>query len=213
MWCTTSCAPTSGGSSPTQGARIIDEVSRVSIHLLYNTKQHCICVGNYQEWKGDVGSGQESKHKSREKVRPLFSAGEGRKRESGISMWNKEGLEFYYMVEKNWREVYYDKAHFFVLINGWEIWEPKDKSKKDALRTYLDWTKDEEENKKMSSKKNRPQEKDWWKQEDEGYNTDRNLKAEYDWEDKTKRMIKERLGVVEEDTVDDSKIEEKKRKL
>ena len=72
------------------------------------------------------------------KVRPLFSAGEGRKRESGISMWNKEGLEFYYMVEKNWREVYYDKAHFFVLINGWEIWEPKDKSKKDALRTYLD---------------------------------------------------------------------------
>ena len=142
------------------------------------------------------------------KVRPLFSAGEGRKRESGISMWNKEGLEFYI-----WREVYYDKAHFFVLINGWEIWEPKDKSKKDALMTYLYWTKDEEENKKMSSKKNRPQEKDWWKQEGEGYNTDRNLKAEYDWEDKTKRMIKERLGVVEEDTDDDSEIEEKKRKL
>ena len=39
------------------------------------------------------------------------------------------------------------------------------------------------------------------------------MKAEYDWEDKTKRMIKERLGVVEEDTDDDSEIEEKKRKL
>ncbi len=48
-------------------------------------------------------------------MRPLFSAGEGRKRESGISMWNKEGLEFYYMVEKNWREVYNDKAQFSVL--------------------------------------------------------------------------------------------------
>ncbi len=34
------------------------------------------------------------------KLKPLFSSGEGRKRESGKSMWNKEGLEFYYTVEK-----------------------------------------------------------------------------------------------------------------
>ena len=64
----------------------------------------------------------------------------------------------------------------------------------------------------MSSEKNRPQENDWWEQEDKVYNTDRNLKAEYDQEDKTKRMIKERLGVVEEETDDDgvSKIEGEK---
>ena len=102
------------------------------------------------------------------KLRPLFSAGEGRKRKSGISVWNKEGLEFYYTVEKNWRERYNDKAKFPVLINGWETWEPKDKSKKDALRTY--WTNDKEEIKKMSEE-NGPQEKDWWEQEDKGYNT------------------------------------------
>ncbi len=130
------------------------------------------------------------------KVRPLYSAGEGRKQQSGVSVWNKEGLEFYYTVEKNWREVYNDKAQFSVLINGWENWEPKDKSKKDALRTY--WTKDEEDDKKI-----RHQEKDWWEQEDEGYNTNRNLKAEYDWEGKTKRIIKERLGVVDKETDDD----------
>jgi hypothetical protein len=35
-------------------------------------------------------------------------------------MWNKEGLEFYYTVEKNWKEKYNDKAKFSVLINGWE---------------------------------------------------------------------------------------------
>jgi len=93
------------------------------------------------------------------KVRPLFSVGEGRKRDSGISVWNKEGLEFYHTVEKNWREVYNDKAQFSLLINGWENWEPKDKSKKDALRTY--WMKDKEEDKKMSSGKNKPKEKDW----------------------------------------------------
>ena len=135
------------------------------------------------------------------KVSPLFSTGEGRKRESGISMWNKEGLEFYYTVEKHWREVYNDKEQFSVLINGWANWEPKDKSKKDALRSY--WTKDEEEDNKLSSEKNRPQEKHWWEQEDKGYNTDRNLKAEYDWDDTTKRVIKERLGVVEEEMDDD----------
>jgi hypothetical protein len=55
--------------------------------------------------------------------------------------------------------MYNDKVQFSVLINGWENWEPKEKSKKDALRTY--WTKDEEEDKKMSSGKNKPKEKDW----------------------------------------------------
>jgi len=59
------------------------------------------------------------------KLKPLYSAGEGRKRESGIYMWNKEGLAFYYTVEKNWKEIYNDKAKFSVLINGWETWEPK----------------------------------------------------------------------------------------
>jgi hypothetical protein len=54
----------------------------------------------------------------------------------------------------------------------------------------------------MSSKKNRPQEKNWWEEEDKGYNTDRDLKAEYDWEDKTIGKNKERLGM-EEETDDD----------
>ncbi len=83
-----------------------------------------------------------------------------------------------------------------MLINGWENWEPKDKSKKNVLETYR--KKDKEEDKKMISKKNRPQEKHWWEEEDEGYEMNRNLKAEYDWEDKTTGKIKARLGVKEE---------------
>ena len=51
------------------------------------------------------------------KLQPLFSSGEGRKRESGKSMWNRGGLEFYYTVEKNWKELYNDKAKFSVLIS------------------------------------------------------------------------------------------------
>jgi hypothetical protein len=120
------------------------------------------------------------------KLRPLFSVGEGRKRESGISVWNKEGLKFYYTVEKNWKELYNDKAKFSVLINGWETWKPKDKSKNDALRTYLSC-----EEEKMSSEENGPQEqeKDWWEQEDKGYNTNSKVNTEFLWEDETKRII------------------------
>jgi hypothetical protein len=89
------------------------------------------------------------------KARPRFIGGEVRKRESGILVWSKEKLEFYYTVEKNWRKVYNSKELFLALINGWENWEPKDKSKKDAIRTY--GTRDKDEEKKMSSEKNSPQ--------------------------------------------------------
>jgi hypothetical protein len=109
-------------------------------------------------------------------------------------VWNKEEPEFYYTVEKNWIEVYNSKEQFLV-INGWENWEPKDKSTKDAIRTY--WTRDKDEEKKMSSKKNSPQIKPWWEVEDEGYDSDLDLKAEYDWEDTTVGKIKERLGIEE----------------
>ena len=40
--------------------------------------------------------------------------------------------------------------------------------------------------------------KHWWEEEDEGYNSDLNLKAEYDWEDKTIENISVRLGMEEE---------------
>ena len=54
------------------------------------------------------------------------------------------------------------------------------------------------------SEKNGHQEKDWWEQEDEGYNTDSKVNTVFLWEDETKRIIKERLGVVDKDTDDDS---------
>jgi hypothetical protein len=82
-------------------------------------------------------------------------------------------------------------------MHGWEIWESKDKSKKDAVRTF--WSFEEEE---ISSEKNVPQEKDWWEQE-EGYDTDSKVNTEFLWNEKTKRIIKDRMGVGDEDTDDD----------
>ena len=88
-----------------------------------------------------------------------------------------------------------------MLINGWETWGPKDKNKKDAIKTY--WSVEGE---KMSKEKNVPQEKDCWEQEDKGYDTDSKVNTEFLWEEKTKRIIKDRLGVEHEDTNDDSRI-------
>ena len=58
------------------------------------------------------------------KEKPLFSTGEGKKRESGKSVWNNEGLEFYDSVEKKWRATYNSEEEFTAMVNGWEKCEP-----------------------------------------------------------------------------------------
>ena len=80
MWCTTSLHV---HLRPEDEARhkveeTLDDESRASFHLFFYTKRHCICVGNYQEWTGYVGSSQESKHKSREKVEALIQLRRGK---------------------------------------------------------------------------------------------------------------------------------------
>ncbi len=66
------------------------------------------------------GHGSAGERKGRE--RAVYWCGT-RKGWSSITRWRKTG-------------VYNSKEQFLALINGWENWEPKDKSKKDAIRTY-----------------------------------------------------------------------------
>jgi hypothetical protein len=44
----------------------------------------------------------------------LFSTREGKRRESGKTVWNNDGLEFFYTAERNWTEVYNSKEQFSV---------------------------------------------------------------------------------------------------
>ena len=139
------------------------------------------------------------------KARPLFSAGEGIKRESGVSMWNKAGLEYYYTVERNWKKVYNDKDQLSVLITGWENWEPKDKSKKDALRTH--WSDDEEEDNKKITNKSKPDKREWWEEEDEGYNSDVYVMAEYNIDERrSKKHEKGKNVLVHEEKSDEGQL-------
>ncbi len=55
--------------------------------------------------------------------------------------------------------------------NRWEKWEPKDKSRKDAIRTY--WRNEERDNKKKAKNIDPSEEKPWW--DEGGYDSDLGL--------------------------------------
>jgi len=45
----------------------------------------------------DMGEDEPTK-----KARPLFTSGMGKKHSFGVSLWNNEGLNYYYTAEENW---------------------------------------------------------------------------------------------------------------
>jgi hypothetical protein len=49
---------------------------------------------------------------SEEKLRPIFTSGKGKKRIFGKCVWTREGLEYFYMAERNWKKVYMTKSIF-----------------------------------------------------------------------------------------------------
>ena len=62
---------------------------------------------------------QDNPTQEESKALPLFTKGEGRKRESGMTVWNNEGRNFYYTAEKNWKKVYNNKDECLIcVING-----------------------------------------------------------------------------------------------
>ncbi len=136
----------------------------------------------------------EARHEKRAK--PLFSTGEGKRRESGKTVWNNDGLEFFYTAERNWMEVYNSKEQFSALVNGWEMWEPNDKTRKDPIRTK--WRR-EERNKKKKIEEKRP----WWENEEQGYAYDLEMNAEYDLDKITCEKLGQELGEYEEEELED----------
>ena len=62
---------------------------------------------------------QDNRTQVESKALPLFTKGEGQKRESGKTVWNNEGLNFYYMAEKNWKRCTTTRRSYWIfVING-----------------------------------------------------------------------------------------------
>ena len=117
------------------------------------------------------------------KALPLFTKGEGRKRESGRTVWNNEGLNFYYTAEKNWKKVYNNKEELSDMCNKWERWEPDDKGRKKPVKTF--WRRIEEEKNNIGEEENN---ESWWEKETNlGYDSGSDGEPDFDWDDDVKK--------------------------
>jgi hypothetical protein len=141
----------------------------------------------------------EVRHEKRAK--PLFSTGEGKRRESEKAVWNNDGLEFFYTAERDWTEVYNSKEQFSALVNEWEMWEPNNQTRKDPIRTK--WRREEQDKKKKSGNDKIEEKRPWWENEEQGYASDLELNAEYDLDKTTCEKVEQELGEYEEEELED----------
>jgi hypothetical protein len=89
------------------------------------------------------------------------------------------------------------RKFFSVLVNGWEMWEPNKKTRKDLIRTK--WRREEKDKKKKSIEEKRPR----WENEEQGYASDLELNAEYDLGKITCEKVGHELGEYEEEELED----------
>jgi hypothetical protein len=130
-------------------------------------------------WDQSKRMAKEPNGYGEKKVRPLFLGGQGKKRAYRKSMWNEKGLDYYYTAAQNWMDVYSSRELFLALVNGWERWEPNDRTKKDPIRTR--WIVPGEDRRKEKEKSE--VKKAWWESKDDGYSLDIDLVYVYEWDD------------------------------
>jgi hypothetical protein len=66
--------------------------------------------------------GQGAMASQEKKLRPLFTQGEGMKRDKGETLWNREGRQFFASALKTWKEIYNSKDSMKIVYNKWERW-------------------------------------------------------------------------------------------
>jgi hypothetical protein len=72
-------------------------------------------------WDQNVRMAENSHGSGEKKLHPLFISSKGEKRFFGKSVWRREGLEYFYTVERNWKKVYTKKTFSDYAVNG-SIW-------------------------------------------------------------------------------------------
>ena len=117
------------------------------------------------------------------KKKPKFTGGKGLKRLKGKSLWNKEGMNFFYTADENWQKVYDDDELRGVLCTGWEKWLEEhgqklgigDGSNKTFHSIMATWEDDEIDDSKVASKRKSgdSSEEDSGNETDGGYDSDR----------------------------------------
>ena len=78
---------------------------------------------NGQEvWNQEIQTREGGGEPAAKKLRPLFSTGDGKKREVGKSLWNNEGRRYFDDMERKWMNNYKSKAAMMRFYKRWDDW-------------------------------------------------------------------------------------------
>ncbi len=56
------------------------------------------------------------------KLRPLYTGGQGKRKELGKSLFSNEGVKFFKQAEKKWKKMYKNENMMRILYHGFEDW-------------------------------------------------------------------------------------------
>ena len=101
--------------------KLIEEPGSTFLDLIGASNiAHVICLVKNS---GGVWSQSLNQDDNEDKVKPLFTAGQGKKRVYGETVWSQAGQDYYDEALKNWHHAYDMKnAHYGVLCTAWEAW-------------------------------------------------------------------------------------------
>jgi hypothetical protein len=87
-------------------------------------------------WLQAPNSGNDEDQGNTKKIKPLFTAGEGKKRVFGETTWSKTGTKYYDKAKENWRDCFNPKHPYYkILKSSWEKWMST-KAKKMVLGSW-----------------------------------------------------------------------------
>ncbi len=126
-----------------------------------------------KRWKSNPGMGGEKKE------RLLFTGGEGKKRTYGKTMWNMEGLDYFYTAEKNWKDVNNTRKQFL----QW-LMEGRGGSQMTRQRRICLGHGGETQMRRTAGRRVKVTTiKGWWEDEEDGYSLDKFFKdLDYDYD-------------------------------
>ncbi len=82
----------------------------------------------------------ESGDDAEKKLRPLYTGGQGKRKELGKSLFSNEGVKFFKRAEKKWKETYKHENMMRILYRGFKDWlndvRKQIKVGDDSSRTY-----------------------------------------------------------------------------
>ena len=104
-----------------EGMSFVDMITPSNIDIAFvisvikNSREVWDQMRRMMSWQTEV-------HGEREKMRPLFTEGMGKKKQQSRSLWSDEEKKFYKHAERRWKELYKNESAMKDMYGGFENW-------------------------------------------------------------------------------------------